>query len=362
VSGYLSARVTLGALALLGGASILFGLGSGAMTIAPSEVLVSLAGLFDLSGPSVDADSGPSLVVLQIRLPRVLAGVLVGAALAVCGAALQGLFRNPLADPGLIGVSAGAALGAMTLIVLGPVIVASLSWPAPWLPIAEGSEQRWLPMAAFAGALGASWIVHRFAARDGQTSTATLLLAGIAIAATAQAGTGFLTYLADDVQLRTLTFWSLGSLGAATWPRLAIVAPLLGIGILVVIVHARALDAMLLGDSEALHLGHDVERVKRRLLVTVAVVVGAAVSISGIIGFVGLVVPHLVRLLAGPGHRLLLPASALLGATLLVGADVLARTLVAPAELPIGVITALFGGPFFLWLLMRDRRRGALTP
>jgi len=355
MGGYLSGRLTIGTLALLSGAAILLGLGSGAMSIAPSQVLSSLFGSLGSLNDVDAAGAGTSLVVVQIRLPRVLAGALIGAALAVCGAALQGLFRNPLADPGLIGVSAGAALGAMTLIVLGPVLASEL----PWLRGAGGTEQRWLPAAAFVGALGASWIVHRFAARGGRTSTATLLLAGIAIAATAQAGTGFLTYLADDVQLRTLTFWSLGSLGAATWPRLAVVAPLLGIGILVVITQARALDAMLLGDSEALHLGHDVERIKRRLLVTVAVVVGAAVSLSGIIGFVGLVVPHLVRLLAGPGHRLLLPASALLGASLLVGADVIARTIVAPAELPIGVITALFGGPFFLWLLMRDRRRGS---
>jgi len=350
VNGYLSARTVLGALVSLGVVAIVFGLGRGAMLIAPGDVLASLGTLLVPDA----TPSGISMVVLQIRLPRVLAGVLIGGSLAVCGAALQGLFRNPLADPGLIGVSAGAALGAMTLIVLGPVLTASV----PLLAAATGSEQRWLPLAAFLGALAASWIVHRFAARDGRTSTATLLLADIAIAATAQAGTGFLTYLADDVQLRTLTFWSLGSLGASTWPRLAVVAPVLVLGTLFVSVHARALDAMLLGDSEAMHLGHDVERVKRRLLIAVAVVVGAAVSISGIIGFVGLVVPHLVRLIAGPGHRLLLPASALLGATLLVGADVIARTVVAPAELPIGVVTALFGGPFFLWLLLRDRRRG----
>lgn len=346
------APAVLGALGLATLASILFGLGRGAMSIPPGEVLSALAGAAGL--PGTDGAGGPMAnVVLSIRLPRVVAGALVGASLAVCGAALQGLFRNPLADPGLIGVSAGASLGAMLVIVLGPAMLAAV----PALGALPGSELHLLPFAAFAGGLAATWIVHRFATRDGRTGTATLLLAGIAIAATAGAGTGVLTYLADDVQLRTLTFWSLGSLAPSTWERIGYVAPVLALGALFVALHARALDAMLLGESEALHLGFEVERVKRRLLVAVAVVVGAAVSVSGIIGFVGLVVPHLVRLAAGPGHRSLLPASALLGAALLVGADVVARTVVAPAELPIGIVTALFGGPFFLWLLVRERGR-----
>ena len=203
--------------------------------------------------------------------------------------------------------------------------------------------------------------MHRFATVDARTSTATLLLAGIAVAATASAGTGILTWLADDVQLRTLTFWSMGSVGAATWARLQAAVPILMIGTAVILAHARALDAMLLGESEALHLGFDVERIKRRLVVAVALVTGAAVSLTGIIGFVGfvgLVVPHLVRPALGPGHRLLMPASLLLGACLLVAADVLARTVVAPAELPIGIVTAAGGGPFFLWLLVRERGRG----
>ena len=358
----------LGVLAFATAAITVLALGRGAMAVPPGEILAILARA--LGGPFADAgaDTGAGAaatdpgqaardaVILSVRLPRVLSGLAIGAALASAGAALQGLFRNPLADPGLIGVSAGAALGAMSVIVLGPALLAA----APALQALPGSEMRLLPPAAFLGGLVATWTVHRFAARDGEVATATLLLAGIAIAATAQAGTGLLTYLADDMQLRTLTFWSLGSLGTASWARLGYVAPALVLGTVFVAAHARALDALLLGESEARHLGFEVERIKRRLLVGVAIVVGAAVAVSGIIGFVGLVTPHLVRLVAGPGHRLLLPASALLGAALLVGADLVARTVLAPAELPIGIVTALFGGPFFLWLLVRERDRGRL--
>ncbi len=331
----------------------LVSLSGGAMAISFSDVLAVLGTRIGWTSAS-QPDAAATAVVMSIRLPRVIGGLLIGASLAAAGAALQGMFRNPLADPGLIGVSAGAALGAMTMIVLGPALLSTL----PFATSMQLGVASILPFAAFAGGLLTTWVVYQLAARSGHTSTATLLLAGIAIAATASAGTGFLTYLADDNQLRTLTFWNLGSLGAITWDRLYLVSGVLLAGTAYIVTHAQALDAMLLGESEATHLGVNVEQVKRRLLVAIALVVGCAVSISGIIGFIGLVTPHLIRLACGPGHRLLLPASALLGASLLVSADLVSRTLVAPAELPIGIVTAIFGGPFFLWLLARNR--GAL--
>lgn len=343
-------RTILSLLAVLTACAALTSLSGGAMSISFSNVLSVLGTRIGWT-PASQPDAAATAVVMSIRLPRVIGGLLIGASLAAAGAALQGMFRNPLADPGLIGVSAGAALGAMTMIVLGPALLSTL----PLIAAMQLGVANVLPFAAFAGGLVTTWIVYRLAARSGYTSTATLLLAGIAIAATASAGTGFLTYLANDNQLRTLTFWNLGSLGAITWDRLYLVSGVLVVGTGYIVTHARALDAMLLGESEATHLGINVEQVKRRLLITVALVVGCAVSISGIIGFIGLVTPHLIRLAFGPGHRLLLPASALLGATLLVSADLLSRTLVAPAELPIGIVTAIFGGPFFLWLLARSR-------
>jgi iron complex transport system permease protein len=283
-----------------------------------------------------------AMVLWGIRLPRVVLGVLVGAGLSVSGAAMQGLFRNPLADPALVGISSGAALGAVVTIVLGTAL------PDGW---AEMAGPFLLPLAAFAGGALATLLVYRLATSGGRTSVATMLLAGVAINAVAGAGTGLMTFLADDDQLRDLMFWTLGSLGGATWTRLAVVAPLILIGVAVTLPLARPLNALLLGEAEAGHLGIDTQRVKRRVITLAALVVGAATAVSGIIGFIGLVVPHLLRLALGPDHRLLLPGSALLGA------DLLARTVVAPAELPIGIVTALVGGPFFLWLLLRDRQR-----
>jgi iron complex transport system permease protein len=262
---------------------------------------------------------------------------------------MQGLFRNPLADPSLIGVSSGAALAAVVTIVLGPVLMGG------W---ADALGPFLLPAAAFAGGVGATVLVYRLGTRNGQTSVATMLLAGIAINALAGAGTGLMTFIADDDQLRDLTFWTLGSLGGATWTQLAVVGPCLLGGMVAAPLLARPLNALLLGEGEAFHLGIDTERTKKQVVTLAALVVGAAVAVSGVIGFIGLVVPHLLRLAVGPDHRVLIPGSALLGGALLLGADVLARTIVAPAELPIGIVTALVGAPFFLWLLLRDRNRG----
>ncbi|WP_325680262.1 FecCD family ABC transporter permease [Rhodopila sp.] len=286
------------------------------------------------------------LVLLEIRLPRTVLGVLAGASLASAGAIMQGLFRNPLADPALIGVSPGAALAVVALIALGD---------GPLAPVIHLLGQWALPAAALAGGLSATLLLYTVATREGMTSIATLLLAGIALAAFAGAGTGLLIYAANDRQLRDLTFWSLGSLSGATWPGIAAALPFFAVPFALLPFLARPLNALLLGEAEAWHLGVAVERVKRLAMLAVACAVATSVSLTGVIGFIGVVVPHLIRLAAGPDHRLLLPASALLGAALLVGADVLARIVVAPAELPIGIVTALLGAPFFLWLLLRAR-------
>ncbi|RFA27194.1 heme ABC transporter permease [Alkalilimnicola ehrlichii] len=338
----LTLPVLLALLALTG----IAGLGYGAMSIPPERVIAVLAHSVGLSHNGGFSEQ-EAAVILHIRLPRLILGMLVGAALAVAGAAMQGLFRNPLADPGLIGVSAGAALGAVAVIVLG-------------VPPTLGSHTSTLliPLAAFVGGAIATVVVYRLASLGGRTLVATMLLAGIAVNAIAGAGTGVLVYLADDAELRSVTFWNMGSLGGATGSSVLLIAPLILAPVLLLTRYARVLNAFLLGESEAGHLGVDIERSKRRIVALTALAVGAAVALTGIIGFVGLVVPHLLRMMIGPDHRLLLPASALLGACLLPAADIAARTLVAPAELPIGIVTALAGGPFFLWLLLRNRQHG----
>ncbi|ROL76811.1 ABC transporter permease [Pseudomonas vranovensis] len=285
------------------------------------------------------------LILGQIRLPRTLLGLTVGAVLALSGVAMQGLFRNPLADPGLVGVSAGAALGAAVAIVGG-------SWMGG---IPEAFGPYLLSLCAFLGGLGVTALVYRLGRRDGQTNVATMLLAGIALTALAGAAVGLFTYLADDATLRTLTFWNLGSLNGASYQRLwPLVLVTVGVSLWLPR-RAQALNALLLGESEARHLGIEVEKLKRELVFCTALGVGAAVAAAGLIGFIGLVVPHLVRLLAGPDHRVLLPASLLAGASLLLFADLIARLALAPAELPIGIVTAFIGAPFFLYLLLRGR-------
>ncbi len=319
----------------------LLALGHGAMRIPPLQVAGLLLGL-----PDDSLSPAAHTVITTVRLPRVLQGLLAGAALACAGVLLQALFRNPLADPALIGVSAGAALGAVTVIVLGSTVLAGA---AKLLGV-------WtLPLAAFAGALATAALVFALARRDGVLDPTTMLLCGIAVNALAGAGVGLLTYLATDDQLRSLTFWSLGSLGAATWGSLSGMAGLALALVLLAPLLARPLNALLLGESEALHLGVAVERLKRWVLLLSAAGAGAVVAVCGVIGFVGLIAPHLARLLAGPDHRVVLPLSALLGATLLTAGDLVARVIVRPAELPLGILTALLGAPFFLWLL---RRRG----
>ncbi|MBI1260345.1 MAG: iron chelate uptake ABC transporter family permease subunit [Rhizobiales bacterium] len=323
-------------LGLLLVASFVMSLSIGAMAIGPVDILLSLFGL--------TSDHTVASVVMELRLPRALMAVVTGAALGVSGAALQGLFRNPLADPGLIGVSSGAALGAVCAIVLGATLTL-------WLPL-FGSRFL-VPVFAFAGALAACLATQMLARRHG--STALLLLGGIAINALAGAMTGFFVYASNDNQLRDFTFWSMGSLAAAGWQGLYIAVPMTLPALYLIWTSARSLDAMLLGEREARHLGVDVVWLKRRIFICSALAVGISVALCGVIAFVGVVVPHLVRLVAGPAHRLVLPGSAMLGGALLLLADSLARVSVAPAELPVGLVTAALGSPFFIWLLMRQR-------
>ncbi len=309
----------------------------------PLSRLLAAAGLVAGDPALIERDR---LVLWAIRLPRIAMACMIGAMLAAAGAIMQGLFRNPLAEPGLVGVSAGAALAAATTIVLGDRILADTGIALPFA---------FLPIAAFLGALVTTTLLYRLATREGRTSIATLLLAGLAIGALAQAAIGMLIFLADDRQLRDITFWTLGSLSGSTWDKAATLAPFLAVLLLSLPFIATGLDLLVLGEAEAFHMGVAVERLKRAAIVLVAAAAGAAVSFAGIIGFVGIVVPHLLRLAFGPGHRLLLPASLLFGAILLLAADTVARVLVAPAELPIGIVTAILGAPFFLVLLLRQR-------
>lgn len=333
----------LGAMALV---ALLLAAASGAYAIAPARLLAVLADA--LADPAGAAGlSADHLVFLQIRLPRLLLAVAAGAALGLSGALLQGIFRNPLADPGLVGVSSGAALAAALAIVAGE------SW-WPGLPRLLGS---WTLVAcAFAGALLATGTVHALSQVDGGTRLAVMLLAGIAVNALAAALLGWLSQVATDAQLRALQFWLLGSLGGARWAAVLLVGAVVGLAAVLALRLAQPLNALALGEAEAHALGVEVERIKRQAVLLVALAVGAVTAVAGIVGFVGLVAPHLVRLLAGPDHRGVLPGSALLGAALVLAADAFARTAAAPAELPLGVLTALIGAPFFLALLWRWRR------
>jgi len=345
VPRFMSSIWVLLILTLVLGWVMVLSVGIGAVNIPPSAVLAIFAHLL---GFSTETGHQPvqEAILLTIRLPRVVLAVLVGAALAVSGAAMQGLFRNPLADPGLIGVSSGAALAtAIAMVVLSQITLPVITYLGPAL----------VPMAAFAGGTMATVLVYTLATRNGQTQVTTMLLAGIAVNALAGAIIGFMIFLADDDQLRDLTFWTLGSLGGAMWSSIWIVLPFLLAAILILPALSRGLNTILLGEAEARHLGVRVELLKKTIIVFVGLAVGAAVSVSGMIGFVGLVVPHILRLWIGPDHRFLMPGSAVLGGLLLLVSYLLARTLAAPAELPIGVITAAAGAPFFLWLLLRNR-------
>lgn len=327
-------------------AVVFVSIGHGAHAIPLAKVLSLLV---DPTHASADRDA---FVVFAIRLPRVAAALAIGASLAVSGVLMQGLFRNPLADPGILGVSSGAALAAGTVIVLGDGWIGPLFGRAA-LPFEV------LPGAAFLGALLTTLVLSIAGRRSGRTDTGAVLLSGLAVGALANAALGLLVYVADDRQLRDLTFWTLGSFGGVGWAKLVIAAPFLLVPIVACPFLGRAFDALAFGDAEAHHMGIPVERVKRIAIAVTALGVGAAVATVGIVGFVGMIVPHGLRLVIGPSHRALLPASALAGALLTLAADLAARTLVAPAELPIGILTALVGAPVFFHLVLRRSRGGA---
>jgi iron complex transport system permease protein len=314
--------------------------GSGQLHVPPTQVVGSVLHHLGIDAGPVPGHANGDAVLWTIRFPRVAMALLVGAALAVGGALMQGVFGNPLAEPGVIGVSSGAAVAACATIVLG------LSTLGPWTTAA----------AAFVGGLAATLLVYALARSGGRTEVVTLVLTGIAVNAVCGAGIAFCTFLADTQAREEIVFWQLGSLNGTRWPYVALVAPLVVVGVVVALVLARRLDLLSLGEREARHVGLDVERLRIVAILVIALLTAAAVAFCGIIAFVGLVVPHLVRMVVGPGHRVLVPASALGGALLLVGADLVARTAVPYADLPLGMLTALVGGPFFFWLLRRTRR------
>lgn len=329
-------------------------LGSSVLSLCVGAVKISLAELAGIIGHQLNIRTATEFslqqeaVFVSIRFPRVLLGALVGATLAIAGASIQGLFRNPLAEPGLIGISSGAGLFAVIMIVLEArffgVITAVFGYYA-------------LSAAAFTGACLAAFLVYRIAMKNSKADITTLLLAGIAINALAGSFTGLLTYLATDDQLRNITFWSMGSLGGANWKVIRSILPFVMIPMIALPFLGKALNAMVLGESQAAHMGVNVTQVKTVTIVLATLGVGASVAVSGLIGFVGLVVPHILRMACSADNRLVIPGSALLGASILVLGDLLARTLVAPAELPIGILTAIIGSPVFIYIILSERRK-----
>ncbi|WP_017221236.1 FecCD family ABC transporter permease [Moritella dasanensis] len=294
----------------------------------------------------IDLPAHIELVIQQIRLPRTLLALSVGAILAICGTVMQGLFRNSLADPGIIGVSAGASLGAAIAIVM----FGSLAELYPTLLLLGA-----VPLFSFMGGAITTIIVYHLGTSSNGTSVTMMLLAGVAISALAGAGLGLMNYYADDQALRDLSLWTMGSLAGANWLGIALSFVTLIVLFIVFYKDANKMDALLLGESEAKHLGIRVQRLKKKLILLTAVGVGVTVSLSGMIGFIGLIVPHLGRMLIGPRHKLLLPVSMVIGALLLLVSDMIARTVVAPLDMPVGIVTALIGAPFFMYLLVKQK-------
>jgi iron complex transport system permease protein len=334
-------------LALLLAASLAVSAAVGAFTFTPAEMARYLAQGVGLSPLSAADDLGRN-VFLQLRLPRVLLAGLTGAVLGVSGTLMQGLFRNPIVEPGLAGTSAGAALGAALVFVVGGA--GTLSAPLGSLAV---------PALAFAGAFAATWLVYRVSASFGKVNVLTLLLAGIAVNAVCAAGTGFLSYVARDPQARNITFWNLGTFTSADWRAVALVAVFFAAGFALALRHAKPLNALMLGEDEAAYMGVEPGALVRRLLIVSTAMVAAATAMVGVIAFVGLVIPHVLRMTRSSDYAFLIPASALLGALSMEIVDVVARVVIAPAELPIGIITALCGAPVFLAILLARQRQGS---
>jgi len=330
------ASVVVAVLVALLFVAMLAGVGLGAVRVPPAEIFASI-GRALTGAPRNVADA----VIVDIRLPRVVLAALVGACLSLAGVLYQALFRNPLADPYILGVSSGAGLGAI-------IVIVGTTTATAWRYLG-------VPLGAFIGALLTITLVVRLASYRGRLDTASLLLAGVAISYTLAAITSFIMVFSRE-SMASVVFWMMGGLTSASWQYVAVIAPMLAVGAIVPFTHARELNLMLLGDTRASELGVDVERFKRLVLMAGSLLTAAAVSVSGLIGFVGLMTPHAVRLVLGPDHRLLVPASLLGGAIVMVLADLIARTVLAPVEIPVGIVTALFGGPFFVWLLVRGER------
>ena len=328
------------ALGLILVAAVIVSAITGQLAISPSDVVGSLLKWMGIANSWAPADPVIESTLQVVRFPRIVMALAVGAALAVAGALMQAVFGNPLAEPGVVGVSSGAALGASTAIVFG--ISASGGGVA---------------LLAFLGGLGATLLVYAVARAGGRTEVVTLLLTGIAINAFAQAGLAFVLFMANTASREQIVFWQLGSLAGSLWSEVVVVLPVLVIGTVLALMMSRQLDLLALGERNARHLGVDVERLRIVAIVLVALLTGVAVAFAGIIAFVGLVVPHIIRMALGPAHRGLLLASAVGGGALLAVADLLTRTLVSGADLPIGMLTALVGGPFFFGLLYQQRRR-----
>ncbi|MEM9835476.1 MAG: iron ABC transporter permease [Bacteroidota bacterium] len=321
--------------------SAILSLWLGAYSLDSGELLAAIGG---------KGTATHNYLIWQIRLPRIILALVIGGGLALTGAAIQGLFRNPLAEPSFIGVSSGAMLFAVATLAFNYAVL-------PWLP--AYLHQFAVSFGAFMGALFTTWIVYRVASHRGQIKVTTMLLAGIAITAMAGAFTGLIIYYSDEQQLRDITFWTMGSLAAASWTQVAICAPIVLLGSFFIRRDALALNALLLGEGDAMTLGFNVGSVKRRVIFWSALIVGVCISMTGLIGFVGLIIPHLLRIGSGTDYRSLLLHSLLLGAGFMCLADTLARTIVAPAELPIGIITATVGSPFFIWLLLRHQQKAS---
>ncbi len=337
-----SARATLlfGTLTIALVVLTIYAAGRGQLSVPPGEVWGSIMHRLGIDwGPMPTHPQGDN-TLWQVRFPRIALAILVGAALSTAGALMQGIFGNPLAEPSVVGVSTGAAFAAAVVIVFQIQLIGS--WTTA--------------LFAFVGGLVTTLLVYFLSRADGRTEVVTLVLTGIAVNAVCAAGLALMIFLGDTQAREQIVFWQLGSLNGTRWQYVGVVAPLVLVGLVGAMLMARKLDVLALGDRAARHVGIDVERLRLVAIVLVALLTAAAVSFAGIIAFVGLVVPHLIRMIVGPGHRVLVPASALAGAVLLLGADLIARTAVAYADLPIGMLTSLVGGPFFFWLLRRTRK------
>ena len=323
-------------------------------TIGP--VKISILQIIDILFESININMNLSsseisqafkTVVIDIRLPRILMGIIVGIALGISGAILQGLFRNPLIDPGFIGVSSGAAIGAMFVIMFSQLIAIENNFYVQFL----------LPVFAMSGGLSTTILVYKMSQMSGKTNIMAMLLSGIAVNAFSGSIIGFLVYRASDMELRSFTFWTLGSLDNSNWLIVSIAFVAILVPTIVSFNLRKKLDIFMLGDAEAGYLGLNIEKLKKRIIFISALMVGVTVAFCGMIGFIGLVTPHLVRLIMGPSHKTLIFGSAILGAIILILADFISRIIIAPAQLPIGIITSALGAPFFLWLIVSQKQK-----